>query len=219
MDPLLFATSTASASVSFIVSFIFLRVYFQEHKSTRLLWALAYFLYACGHTIVSLISLDIIVGDAVLLWMWIYVNLGGSGTVGLILFTMFPFLTNRQHMREVIVLIFVILYSIGTALYAFVIPVDSIYAIINPFDKTHLNNMSWWVVIMVIPASFLVSYIFLNHYRVTRTNWGLFIGISFFMYAFILFIWPIQELKPLFYILRTVSVGLLGVGGILLARD
>lgn len=219
MDPLLFITSTTSTLVSFIVSLIFLRVYFQEHRATRFLWSLAFFLYACGHAIVSLVAYETITGDAVLPWMWIYVNLGGAGTIGLILFTMFPFLTNRKYMRELVVLVFVLLYSIGSALYAFVIPVNSIYSIINPFDKTALNNMSWWVVILLIPASFLVSYIFLNHYKVTQANWGLFIGASFFMYALILLIWPIQELKPLFYILRTVSVGLLGVGGTLLARD
>ena len=79
--------------------------------------------------------------------------------------------------------------------------------------------MSWWVVELLIPASFFIGIIFLRHYKISGTTWGLLIGLSFVIYAIILFIWPIAELKPLFYIVRTISVGFLSLGGILLARE
>lgn len=219
MDLLLFATSITSALVAYVVSLIFIRVYILEKNVNRLIWALAFFLYACGHTIVSLIALSLIPPNMVVLFMWIYVTLGGAGTVGLILYSMLPFLTDRPHLREVSVFLYVLIYIIGTAMYAFFLPADTVFAIINPFEKTQLNNMSWLVVILIIPASLLISYIFLNHYRIIRVRWSLLVGLSFLMYALILPIWAIESLKPLFYILRVISVGLLGAGGTMLARE
>lgn len=218
-DLLLGVTSLISAMVAYLVCIVFLLAYNKDKKTGRLLWSIAFLLYGIGHTIVVLIASDIIIAEALLPAMWAYVNLAGAGTTGLVLYAVFPFITEKKWLRSVVVMIFLGLYVIGSALFAFVLPDENIFAIINPTAHSQLSNMSWWVVEILIPASYVVGYSFLKHYKITGAKWGLLIGLSFVMYATLLFIWPIPDLKPIFYVLRTVSVGLLAGGGILLARE
>ncbi len=75
------------------------------------------------------------------------------------------------------------------------------------------------LIVLVIPASFFIGFIFLKHYKESSSLWALLIGLSFMIYAAILFIWPIPAMKPTFYIIRCISVALLGLGGIILARE
>ena len=221
VDLILFTTSIISAVFSYLAALIFFVLYLKEHKSNRFIWGIAFVLYGIGHTIVGAITMMELpsTDPSYLVAMWVYVNLAGAGTTGLILYSTFPFFTEKSLLREVITGIFFILYVGGSALFAFVLPDENPLAFINPVIHSQLLNMSWWVVELLIPVSFFIGIIFVRHFRISGTIWGLLIGLSFIIYAIILFIWPIAELKPLFYIVRTVSVTLLSVGGALLAKE
>jgi len=219
---LIFVTSIISAVISYIAGTVFFLSYAKEKKSNRFIWGLAFILYALGHTImgvVAAINLPAIDMEAYKLWIWIYVNIGGAGTTGLILYSTVPFVTEKPKIRELLFAIFMGLYVGVSALFAFVLPDENALAFINPVAHTQYNNMSWWVVECLIPVSFFIGIVFIRHFKISGTVWGLLIGLSFIIYAIILFIWPITDLKPVFYIVRCVSVGLLCIGGILLAKE
>ncbi|MHA1771778.1 MAG: hypothetical protein ACTSYL_07595 [Candidatus Thorarchaeota archaeon] len=216
-----FVMSMISATVSIIVGLIFTMAYLKTRRRARLLWGVAFLFYAIGHLINSwIVFWEISIESGVGLFaMWLYVNFGGTGTIGLILFATLSLLTQKRHLRWIITFLFMIIYSGGTTLFAFVLPADTLYAFFNPIQHTPVTNMSWWVVVTLVPIVLVIGSIFVNHYRVTGLSWALWIGFSFLIYAGLLFIWPVVELKPLFYILRTGSVLLLGIGGIKLSRQ
>ncbi|MHA1150314.1 MAG: hypothetical protein ACTSR8_18970 [Promethearchaeota archaeon] len=220
-DLILFITSIISASISYVAAIIFTILFAKEQKTNRLIYGLAFLLYGLGHTIQAVIAM-IIVQDpaAYTMWMWIYVNLGGAGTTGLVLYSTFPFVTDKKYIRELVTSTFILLYVIGSAFFAFILPSENpltIFLIMK--TGSQLGNMSWWVVECLIPVSFYIGFVFVRHYKMSGSVWGLFIGLSFIIYAIILFIWPIPNLKPIFYIFRTISVSLLCAGGIILAKE
>ncbi len=210
-----------SANVAVLAGLSFVYAFHRDPKPRRLMWALAFILYAAGHFINSYIvfnEIDI-AGPLGTLLMWIYVNFGGTGTIGLLLYATVPFVTKRQYVREIFTALYVFPYFIGTTLFAFVLPGDTPLAFFNPQEHLPVHNMSWWVVICIVPFSAFLGIVFLRHYRVTGLMWAILIGSSFIGYAIILFIWPVVELKPLFYVLRTITVLMLGAGGYLLSRE
>ena len=220
INTILFTTSLISALISYLTGLVFFISFLKERKYNRFIWGIAFILYAIGHTIQAVIALITIDTASYVTWMWIYVNLAGAGTTGLILYSTFPFVTENKMIKYLITGIFFILYIVGSLMLAFVLPANNPLAIVNLSGiYSQLNNMSWWVVEILIPASFFIGIVFIGHYKTSGTLWGLLIGLSFIIYAIILFIWPIPELKPIFYIIRTISVGLLGIGGVLLARE
>ncbi len=194
--------------------------YYKSKKRTRFLWGVAFLLYAAGHIINAWIVFTEISPETGigLFAMWCYVNLGGAGTVGLVLFATVSIIKKRTYHRWVITLAFMVIYSAGTTLFGLILPADTPYALFNPVVHTQLSNMSWWVVVSLDPVVIVISIVFLNNYRVTGQGWSFWIGLSFLMYFFILIIWPITELKPLFYTLRTLSVLMLAGGGIKLSQ-
>lgn len=218
-DILLFITALISAIISYLTGVVFLISYLKEHKFNRFLWCIAFILYAIGHTIAAVCATLSLDSQTYLLAMWVYVNLSGAGTTGLILYSTFPFITENLKLKVLITGLFFTLYVIGSALLAFVLPAENPLAVVNPTPHTPLSNMSWWVVELLIPVSFFIGIGFFRHYNISGSTWGLLIGLSFIIYAIILFIWPIPELKPIFYIIRTISVALLSIGGIMLARE
>ena len=225
VDVILFTTALISAIISYLTAGVFFISFLKEHKSNRFLYAIAFILYAIGHTIqagIAIIDLDPQSQDYVVA-MWIYVNLGGAGTTGLILYSTFPFFTEKSKIREIVTAIFIGLYVIGSALLAFILPTKNplTLLLLNELmsNQSQLTNMSWWVVELLIVVSFFIGIVFLRHFKISGRIWGFLIGLSFIIYAIVLFIWPIPELKPLFYIIRTISVGFLSIGGILLSRE
>ncbi|MFX1339754.1 MAG: hypothetical protein ACFFDK_14170 [Promethearchaeota archaeon] len=219
IDILLFITALISAIISYLTGVVFLISYLKEHKFNRFLWCIAFILYAIGHTIAAICATLSLDSQTYLLAMWVYVNLSGAGTTGLILYSTFPFITEKLKLKVLITGIFIVFYVIGSALLAFVLPAENPLAFVNPTKHTPLNNMSWWVVELLIPVSFFIGIGFFKHYRITGSRWGLLISLSFIIYAIILFIWPVPELKPIFYIIRTISVTLLCIGGVFLAQE
>ena len=222
INALLLTTSLISAIISYLTGLVFLILFLKEHKSNRFIWGIAFILYAIGHTIVAVITaMELPSTDlSFLIAMWIYVNVAGAGTTGLILYSTFPFVTENKMIKNLITGIFVMLYVVGSLILAFVLPANNPLAMVNLSGVySQLNNMSWWVVECLIPVSFFIGIVFIRHFKISGAIWGLLIGLSFIIYAIVLFIWPIPELKPIFYIIRTISVGLLGIGGVLLARE
>lgn len=222
LNAILLITSLISALISYLTGLVFIISFLKEHKFNRFIWGIAFILYAIGHTIVAVITAMGLSSteQSYLIAMWIYVNVAGAGTTGLILYSTFPFVTENKMIKYLVTSIFFILYIVGSLILAFVLPANNPLAIVNLSGiYSQLNNMSWWVVEILIPASFFIGFVFIRHYKTSGTLWGLLIGLSFVIYAIILFIWPIPELKPIFYIIRTISVGLLGIGGVLLARE
>jgi hypothetical protein len=215
-------TSIISAIVAYLAGLVFFIIYTKERKTNRLIWGIAFIMYAIGHTIVVIItaiSLSV-TSQSYLFAMWLYVNISGAGTTGLILYSTFPFITEKTKIKVLVTGIFAVLYIFVSALLAFVLPANNPLAIVNLSGSySQLGNMSWWVIWILIPASFFIGIIFIRHFKISGGLWGLLIGLSFVIYAIVLFIWPIPALKPIFYIIRTISVGLLGLGGILLARE
>ncbi len=221
VDWIHFATSVVSASVAVIAGLTFFVAYYRGERPRRLMWGLAFILYAMGHVINSWLvfnEIDITspLGTTA---MWVYVNLGGTGTVGLLLYATVPFVTSRRFARELVTALYVVPYAAGTTLFAFFLPGDTPWAFFNPETHLPVHNMSWWVVVDLVPFVLFIGLIFLRHFWVTGVDWALLIGASFVLYSAILFIWPVVELKPLFYSLRTISVMLLCIGGVILARE
>lgn len=222
MNIILFSASIISAIMSYIAGLVFLFIYIKEPKKNRLIWGIAFIMYAIGHTIVAIITaLEIApISQSYLIAMWTYVNISGAGTTGLILYSTFPFITEKPKLKEIVSAIFIALYVIGSALLAFVLPANNILAIVNlSADRTQLANMSWYIIWLLIPVSYFIGICFIRHYKISGEIWGILISLSFIIYATILFIWPIPAMKPTFYVLRTISVGFLALGGILLARQ
>ncbi|NWF94802.1 MAG: hypothetical protein HXY34_01535 [Candidatus Thorarchaeota archaeon] len=221
VDYVLLTTSLISAIVAYLAGVIFVTAYRRERKSSRLLWGLAFILYALGHTIV-VITTSMEIGPTNPIYItttWLYINLSGAGTTGLVLFATMTFVVKKAMVREIVTAIFVALYVIGSAAFGFFLPGDTPLAVFNPSTHTQLLNMSYWVIELLIPVSFFIGLVFLRHFTTSGSRWAVLIGLSFLVYALVLFIWPIQDLKWLFYIIRTVSVGLLGLGGYLLAKE
>ena len=222
VNALLLTTSLISALISYLTGVVFFISFLKERKSNRFIWGIAFILYAIGHTIVAVITaMELRSTDpSYLIAMWIYVNVAGAGTTGLILYSTFPFVTENKMIKNLITGIFIMLYVVGSLILAFVLPANNPLALVNlSGNYSQLNNMSWWVVECLIPVSFFIGIVFIRHFKISGNIWGMLIGLSFIIYAIILFIWPIPELKPIFYIIRTISVGLLGIGGVLLARE
>ncbi len=226
-DLTLFTTAIISAIMSYSTACLFIYLYAKEKKSNRLIYGLAFILYAIGHTIQACIvplNLDL---TSYTFFMWLYVNLAGAGTTGLVLYSTIPFITEKKGVKEAVTAIFMGAYVIGSMLLAFVLPGDTpLKAVVlvevlpdQPEKYYQLINMSWWVVELLIPMSFFIGFVFFKHFKTSGKIWGLLIGASFVIYAIILFIWPIAALKPIFYVIRTISVALLCVGGILLAKE
>ncbi len=221
VDLILYSTALISAIISYFTGLVFLRSFLKERKINRAIWCIAFILYAIGHTIVAIITaMELPPTDpSYLFLMWLYVNLAGAGTTGLILYSTFPFITEKKYLKEAVTSIFAFLYVVGSALYAFVFPGENPLAFVNPGTHSQLGNMSWWVVECLIPVSFFVGIMFLKYYKSSKNTWAIFTGLSLVIYAIILFIWPIPDLKPTFYIIRCISVGFLCIGGILLSRE
>ncbi len=221
VDVILFTTSLISALVAYLAGSIFIIAYKRGRKTSRLLWGIAFILYAMGHTIMmGITAMGVTPTDPFYIpATWVYINLSGAGTTGIVLFVTLNLLTKRSMIPEIITLVFALLYVVGSAAFGFFLPGDTPLAIINPTTHTPLMNMSYWVIELLIPVSFFIGYVFTHHYYTSGSKWALLIGLSFLIYALDLFIWPIPELKWIFYIIRTFSVLLLGIGGYLLAKE
>ncbi len=221
VDWLYFGASLLSALVASGVGIIFIESYIETTRRMRLLWGVAFLSYAVGHFINSwLVLFEIPIDSGIgLTAMWVYVNFGGTGTLGFLLFATITLLKKQHYLRWVVSLSFMAVYSASTALFAFVLPGDTPLAFFNPTIHNNINNMSWLVSILVVPVALFIGVVFLNHYRITGLSWAEWIGLSFIIYTILMFIWPVIELKSLFYILRTVSVFLLGIGGVQLSRE
>lgn len=120
-------------------------------------------------------------------------------------------------------------YFLGTTLYGFILPGDTPLNFINLkyllLTATYTNpslfqydNMSWFAVEWLIPASFIIGLLFFQHYKKKEANPSLFIAIHFIGYALLLFIWPFEELKLVFYETRAFLSFILLYGFSLLSR-
>ncbi len=205
-------SSGMSTLFAFVSAFILLRHYryFKFSKPTNF-WAIAMFFYGIGHFIVTLLYAGILENSVLV--MFIYVNLSGAVTMGLFLYgTLFLF-TKNKSVIHFIPLFYSGLYFLGSLLYGFIIPDDSILNFINLSGNfTQLTNMSGFVVVMLIPASFFISILFfIDFYRMKDPS-SFWVSIHFFLYLILLFIWPVPEIILLFYTGRTLATGCLLIG-------
>ncbi len=169
------------------------------------------FFYAMGHFIVTLLYADILENS--ILTMFIYVNSSGAVTMSLFLFgTLYLFIKEKRIVLA-ISSIYGLFYFLGSFIYGFILPVDSVLNFINiSGDINALNNMSWFVVETLIPASFFLSVLFFKDFTMTKDLSSFWVSLHFFLYFILLFIWPFPTLKLLFYLGRTLATGCLLAG-------
>ncbi len=81
-------------------------------------------------------------------------------------------------------------------MFGFVLPGNTPLAWFDPTpSRTPLVNMSWFAVLLIVPFSLFIGIVFLRYYYMSDTVWSLLIVLSFGLYASILFIWLVAELK------------------------
>ncbi len=223
-NDLIAVASLLSSIVAFVVSSLLLYDWKRTEKQQRLEWGIGMFTYAIGHFIVFILySLIIPEGNDVQPLLWIYVNLGGAITMALILKGILPLFTEKPTYIYGIPIGYALLYGVGSYLYAFVLPEDTLLNFImlgELLDKpyTQNNNMSWYVVELLIPASFVLAFLFIMHFRETQALSSLLISIHFFGYALLLFVWPFDDFKLLFYSGRTLITTIMALGFVDLIR-
>ncbi|MFX0151239.1 MAG: sensor histidine kinase [Candidatus Hodarchaeota archaeon] len=212
IDSGIVVASGISTIIAFISSFILFRHYVHYKKDTPThFWALAMFFYAIGHFIVVLLYAEILENS--ILTMFIYVNSSGAITMSLFLFGALYLFIKQRRIIMTISASYGSFYFIGSALYGFIIPEDSFLNFINiSGDISALNNMSWFVVETLIPASLFLTLIFLKDFTITKEHNSFWVSLHFFLYLILLFIWPFPALKLLFYLGRTLATSCLLIG-------
>ncbi|MFX0124413.1 MAG: sensor histidine kinase [Candidatus Hodarchaeota archaeon] len=212
IDSGIVVASGISTIMAFISAFILIRHYYHYKKDIPTnFWAIAMFFYAIGHFIVTLLYAEII--DNSILTMFVYVNSSGAVTMSLFLLGTLSLFTNRKSIIISIASIYGLFYFVGSFLYGFIIPANSVLNFINISGNfTALNNMSWFVVETLIPASIFLSILFFKDYIKVRDNSSFWVSLHFFLYFILLLIWPFPELKLLFYLGRTLATSCLLTG-------
>jgi len=256
--------SLISSIVAFTVSCILIYDWKKTRKQQRLEWGIGMLTYAMGHFIFFLMKVitedtPLLVGnlcdyfplfpgcpDVYILWLWIYINLGGAITMALILKGILPIFTNKSLYIYGIPIGFALIYGIGSFLYGFVfdviwnLPEDNIFELVmlGQFfpgdlhqDPSNIANMSWFIVECLIIVSFIIGFLFIMHYKELKKEGlkarpSLLISIHFFGYTLLLFIWPfgsLEEIGPIFHLLfysgRTIITTILAIGFIDLIRS
>lgn len=204
--------SGISTIMAFLSAFILVRHYYHYQKDTPThFWAIAMFFYAIGHFIVTLLYAEVLENS--ILTMFIYVNSSGAVTMSLFLFGTLYLFVKEKRIVIVISCVYGLFYFIGSLLYGFIIPADSFLNFINiSRDISALNNMSWFVVETLIPASFFLTILFFKDFTMTKNLSSFWVSIHFFLYLVLLFIWPFPQLKLLFYLGRTLATSCLLTG-------
>ena len=212
IDSGIVVASGISTIMAFISAFILIRHYYHYRKETPTnFWALAMFFYAIGHFIVTLLYAEIL--DNSVLTMFVYVNSSGAVTMSLFLLGTLSLFTNRKSIIISFSSIYGLFYFVGSFLYGFILPANSILNFINISGNfSALNNMSWFVVETLIPASIFLSILFLKDYITSRDHSSFWVSLHFFLYFVLLLIWPFPELKLLFYLGRTLATSCLLTG-------
>ncbi|MFW9995552.1 MAG: hypothetical protein ACFFD4_26175 [Candidatus Odinarchaeota archaeon] len=223
-NDLIAIASLISSLVALAVSGLLIYDWNRTKKQQRLEWGIGMFTYAIGHLIVCLMYLGSpSILPANVLWLWIYVNLGGAITMALILKGLLPLFTEKQMYVYGVPIGFALIYGLGSFMYGFILPADNPinFIMLGSFlgtDFSQIANMSWWVVECLIPASFVIGFLFIMHYKESKMVSSLLISVHFIGYMLLLFIWPFSEFKLLFYTGRTVITTILAVGFIDLIR-
>lgn len=244
ITPFIALASLISSILSFVVSGVLLYDWKRTRKQQRLEWGVGMLTYAMGHFIFFLMNtitsdlrfilleqpfceyVKILPGcspHVEMLWLWIYINLGGAITMSLFLKGLLPLFTQKSAYIYGIPISFALIYGIGSFLYGFILPPGTplnfimLGTILNQ-DFSQKANMSWFIVECLIPVSFIIGFLFIMHYKETKARPSLLISMHFFGYTLLLFIWPFSNMKLLFYVSRTVITTILAIGFIDLIR-
>ncbi|MCK4848503.1 MAG: hypothetical protein KAT16_05740 [Candidatus Heimdallarchaeota archaeon] len=249
--------SLISSILSLAVSVLLIYDWKNTRKQQRLEWGVGMLTYALGHFIFFLMNfiteqtevpflgeplctyLAIFPGcpNVSLLWLWVYINLGGAITIPLMLKGLLPFFTEKSRYIYGIPISFALIYGIGSFWYGLVgkaVEEPSIFMLgkyLGHIPETVYEiqkaNMSWFIAICLIPVSFVIGFLFFMHYRELKKEElkgrpSLLISMHWFGYALILFIWPFGIVDPIFYLLfyslRTILTAIMAIGFVDLIR-
>ncbi|MFX0095600.1 MAG: hypothetical protein ACFFBD_27935 [Candidatus Hodarchaeota archaeon] len=204
-----------------------LYTYMNTKKLQRLIWGIGMVAYASGHLIFAIAVLfEIRATDFEFFkfLIWFYINISGAITMGCMLAGVLPFFfEDNKVINWGLPVLYALGYFLGTTLFGYILPGNTPLNFINlefmimqtqyPTDSYfQYANMSWFAVEWLIPASFAIGFLFLQHYRQREAQPSLFIAIHFIGYALLLFIWPFTELKLIFYASRCAISALLLYG-------
>lgn len=213
-----------------------LYTYRSTKKNQRLIWGIGMISYAIGHLIFAIaiiFELDIVNFELFKFLIWFYINISGAIAMGCMLAGVLPFFfEDNKFINYGLPISYTVGYFLGTTLFAYILPganplniINLEYQILNPGIYISINNptfqysnMSWFAVEWLIPASFVIGLLFLQHYRQRQAQPSLFIAIHFIGYALLLFIWPITDLKLIFYAARCAISGFLLYGFYIMAK-
>ncbi len=201
--------SYASSFMAYIAAFTLFHDYYYTRESPRLEWGMGMIAYATGHLILGSMGFIIESSD---FFFYLYITISGAISMGFMLFgTLILFFAERNRAR-VIASSYGLFYFLGMIFFAWIDP--SVLPVTPVLFGEVTNRMmaSWFVVETLIPVSFLIAYIMYINLKQTKNISSLWISLHFFLYALLLFIWPFEDLKVLFYVGRALTTGTILVG-------
>ena len=199
----------ASSFMALIASFTLFHDYYYTREYPRFEWGLGMLAYAIGHLVIGSMGFIIEASD---FFFYSYLTISGAISMSLMLVgTLILFLANKDH-AILIASCYGLFYFIGMVFFAWIDP--SILPITPVLfgEVTNRTMTSWFVVETIIPISILIAYIMYIDLKQTKCISSFWISLHFFLYALLLFIWPFEELKLIFYIGRALTTGTILVG-------
>ena len=211
ISPITLSVAT-SAFIAAIAAFTLLYDWYANREPPRLEWGIGMLFYSLGYFFASLMYAT---AESSILSFLIYVNLSGV-SMGLLLYgTLLLFDPSRIRAR-LVSFGYGSLFLIGTLFFGLIVttsfPVNPI--LIQYGEITNHSMVSWFTIEMIIPVSFLIAFLMFIDLKQTKNISSFWISLSFFLYALLLFIWPVDDetLRFFFYVGRAISTACIFAG-------
>jgi signal transduction histidine kinase len=205
-----------SSFLAYIAAFTLFHDYFNTRESPRLEWGFGMFAYATGHAILG--SMGFVI-EATDFFFYLYITISGALSMSLMLQGTLILFFKGKNRVYIISSCYGLFYFFGMLFFALIDPDVLPITPVLIGEVTNRSMASWFVVETLIPVSFLIAFIMYLDLKQTKSISSLWISLHFFLYALLLFIWPFEELKLLFYIGRALTTGTILVGVRELRRD
>ncbi|MHA2248341.1 MAG: sensor histidine kinase, partial [Candidatus Hodarchaeales archaeon] len=213
IDPIALSAAT-SAFIAFIAAFTLLYDWYATGKGERprLEWGIGMIAYGAGDFIVALMYS--VMDESNVFALFIYLNLSGAVATGLLLYGTLLLFDPNNLRAKLVSIGYVCFFTIGTILFGFVFTSSLPITPVLLGEISNRSMMLWFGAETIAPVSFLIAYLMFIDLKETRNIASFWISIHFFLYGFLLFIWPFEDdtLRLIFYVGRALTIAAILVG-------
>ncbi|MHA2291510.1 MAG: sensor histidine kinase [Candidatus Hodarchaeales archaeon] len=211
INPIALSAAT-SAFMAFIAAVTLIYDWYATGKGElpRLEWGIGMVAYGTGNLIAAFIYSFNELTD-----ISFFVNISFSGAVSMsfLLYGTLILLNSNQIRSRLIAIGYGFIFIVSTFLVAFIVPSNNqIIPVVLIGEITNRSMMFWLYIEFLIPVSILIAFLLFYNLKQTQNIAFFWISLHFILHAFLLFLWPFEELRLIYYIGRALTTAIILVG-------